>query len=69
MIATPQPRPNGGLKLPPFPTRELVIVNPNPTPVKADLTGGEAESMKTSIYAQLDEFEGYVTRCCYYDAD
>lgn len=60
MIAAPQQLPNGGLKLPPFPTREPILVNPNPAPPKTDLTESEADNMKESIYAQLDEFDGYV---------
>ena len=60
MITTPQQLPNGGLKLPPFPSRDLVPGNPNPPPPKVDMSEKEAQDMKTSIFEQLDEFDGYV---------
>ncbi|KAI0831361.1 PPP4R2-domain-containing protein [Trametes gibbosa] len=58
MIAAPQLLANGGLRLPPFPPLVPNPGNPNPPPPKIDLEEQEAEQMKTSIYAQLDEFEG-----------
>ncbi|KAI0670326.1 PPP4R2-domain-containing protein [Trametes maxima] len=60
MIAAPQTLPNGGLKLPPFPPREPNPSNPNPPPPKVDFNDKEAEEMRTSIYAQLDDFEACV---------
>ncbi|KAI0374953.1 PPP4R2-domain-containing protein [Pilatotrama ljubarskyi] len=58
MIAAPQQLPNGGLRLPPFPPREHNPHNPNPPPPKIDLDEKEAQEMRSSIYAQLDEFDG-----------
>ncbi|RPD80122.1 PPP4R2-domain-containing protein [Lentinus tigrinus ALCF2SS1-7] len=58
MLAVAQQLQNGGLKLPPFPPREFVPGNPNPPPPKVNLSDKEAEEMKASIYAQLDEFDG-----------
>ena len=60
MIAAPQQLQNGGLKLPPFPPRDYVQGNPNPPPPKVDLSEKEADELKSSIYAQLDEFDGQV---------
>ena len=59
MLATAQQFQNGGLKLPPFPPRDYVPGNPNPPPPKVNLSDEEAADMKASIYAQLDEFDGY----------
>ena len=59
MIAAPVQLIHGGLKLPPFPPRDYVQGIPNPPPPKVDLTEKEADDMKTSIYVQLDEFDGY----------
>ena len=61
MIAAPQQLQNGGLKLPPFPTRDFVLANPTSVLPKADFTEAEANAMKTSIYVQLDEFDGCVS--------
>ncbi|RDX56718.1 PPP4R2-domain-containing protein [Lentinus brumalis] len=58
MLAVAQQLQNGGLKLPPFPPRDYVPSNPNPPPPKVNLSDKEAEDLKTSIYAQLDEFDG-----------
>ncbi|KAI8998587.1 PPP4R2-domain-containing protein [Trametes punicea] len=60
MIVAPQQLPNGGLKLPPFPPREHDPNNPNPAPPKIDLDEKEAEEMRSSIDAQLDEFHRHV---------
>ncbi|KAI1795820.1 PPP4R2-domain-containing protein [Ganoderma leucocontextum] len=57
MITTPQQLQNGGLKLPPFPAREYPAGTSNPLP-KVDLSEKEADEFKTSIHAQLDEFDG-----------
>nr|VWO98835.1 Nonribosomal peptide synthetase 1 (EC [Ganoderma boninense] len=57
MITTPQQLLNGGLKLPPFPPREYPAGSSNPLP-KVDLSEKEAAEFKTSIHAQLDEFDG-----------
>ncbi|KAI0721038.1 PPP4R2-domain-containing protein [Cerioporus squamosus] len=57
MLAVAQQLQNGGLKLPPFPPREYLPGNPNPPPPKVNLSDKEAEEMKTSIYAQLNEFD------------
>ncbi|KAI0807530.1 PPP4R2-domain-containing protein [Fomes fomentarius] len=57
MIAAPQQLQNGGLKLPPFPPRDYVQGNPNPPPPKVDLSEKEADEMKASVYAQLDDFD------------
>lgn len=59
MITTPQQLQNGGLKLPPFPPREYPAGTLNPLP-KADLSEKVADEFKTSLYAQLDEFDRYV---------
>lgn len=58
MITTPQQLQNGGLKLPPFPPREYPAGASNPLP-KVDLPEKEVDQFKTSIHAQLDEFDGY----------
>ncbi|OJT11149.1 Serine/threonine-protein phosphatase 4 regulatory subunit 2 [Trametes pubescens] len=57
MIVAPQQLPNGGLRLPPFPSREHNPNNPNPPPPKVDLDEKAAEEMKISIHAQLDDFD------------
>ncbi|KDQ60759.1 hypothetical protein JAAARDRAFT_31731 [Jaapia argillacea MUCL 33604] len=50
------PPPAGGLRLPPFTPRLRDESNPNEAP-KASLTSAEAEEFKTSIFAQLHDFE------------
>lgn len=59
MIAAPQQLPNGGLRLPPFPSRDHNPNNPNPPPPKVDLDEKAAEEMKISIHTQLDDFDAY----------
>ena len=59
MITTPQQLQNGGLKLPPFPPREYPPGSSN-APPKVNLSDTEAGEMKTSIFAQLDDFDRYV---------
>ncbi|KAH9946068.1 PPP4R2-domain-containing protein [Epithele typhae] len=58
MIAAPQQLPNGGLKLPPFPSRDFILPTPiPPPPPKVDLTKDEAETIKISIFAQIEDLD------------
>jgi serine/threonine-protein phosphatase 4 regulatory subunit 2 len=57
---SPQPSTNGGLKLPPFTSRERDESNPNEAP-KAHYTAEEVTAVKATLYAQLDGFDAYVT--------
>jgi len=53
---SPRPSTNGGLKLPPFTSRERDESNPNEAP-KAHYTPEEAAVMKETLFTQLDEFD------------
>lgn len=53
---SPRPSTNGGLKLPPFTSRERDESNPNEAP-KAEFTAEEATVAKETIYSQLDGFD------------
>jgi serine/threonine-protein phosphatase 4 regulatory subunit 2 len=60
---SPRPSTNGGLKLPPFPSRERDESNPNEAP-KAHFTSEEAAAMKETLFTQLDDFDACVSRPC-----
>ncbi|KAH9079334.1 PPP4R2-domain-containing protein [Lactarius deliciosus] len=53
---SPRPSTNGGLKLPPFTSRERDESNPNEAP-KAEYTVEEVAAAKETIYSQLDGFD------------
>ncbi|KAH9966585.1 PPP4R2-domain-containing protein [Russula dissimulans] len=53
---SPRPSTNGGLKLPPFTSRERDESNPNEAP-KAHYMPEEAATIKTTLFSQLDEFD------------
>ncbi|KAI0306651.1 PPP4R2-domain-containing protein [Multifurca ochricompacta] len=53
---SPRPSTNGGLKLPPFTSRERDESNPNEAP-KVHYTAEEASAVKAILYAQLDGFD------------
>ena len=53
---SPRPSTNGGLKLPPFTSRERDESNPNEAP-KAEFTEEEAAAAKEILYSQLDGFD------------
>ncbi|KAH9001350.1 PPP4R2-domain-containing protein [Lactarius akahatsu] len=53
---SPRPSTNGGMKLPPFTSRERDESNPNEAP-KAEYTAEEAVAAKETIYSQLDGFD------------
>ncbi|KAH9981372.1 PPP4R2-domain-containing protein [Lactifluus volemus] len=53
---SPQPSTNGGLKLPPFTSRERDESNPNEAP-KVHYTSEEIATVKETLYAQLDSFD------------
>ena len=52
---------NGGLKLPPFPSRERDESNPNEA-AKAHFTPEEAAVVKETLFTQLDDFDACVSR-------
>ncbi|KAI0005954.1 PPP4R2-domain-containing protein [Russula compacta] len=52
---SPRPSTNGGLKVPPFTSRERDESNPNEAP-KVHYTSEEAEVVKATLFTQLDEF-------------
>lgn len=57
VLTAPRHLPSGGLKLPPFLPRPRDANNPNEA-LKATLTEAEAQSMKDSIFTQIDALEG-----------
>lgn len=58
---SPRPSTNGGLKIPPFPSRERDESNPNEAP-KTHFTPEEAATLKETLFTQLDDFDTCVFR-------